>query len=311
MGKKMEISSEIENIIIRRYIDGKSSTIISKEIGISKPIIYNILHKNELIKKRNRCESLVIEQDENGRYFIMWECPGCHTLYKKTAQEKIYLCRNYFKAINNKTLCKKCAFIGEKNPFFGKKHSKESISAISKSREGKGTGENNSMANPEHKEKARQKLIESWNSGNLEETRKRMSEVMKNTRLEGKLKSVIKSKKEDEIKIFLEKLDFEVISSYRIDSKVCDIYIPSLNLIIEYFGDYWHANPIKYKPDYFNGKKNQTAQQIWDYDKNKIDLIKSYDYNLEIIWERDLKIDYKPLENILEKYVRKYNNSTK
>ena len=67
-----------------------------------------------------------------------------------------------------------------------------------------------------------------------------------------------------------------------VETKIYDIFIPSLNLVIEYNGDYWHCNPKKYKPDYFNQKKQKTAKELWEYDKNKIDLIREKGYNLEI-----------------------------
>lgn len=82
----------------------------------------------------------------------------------------------------------------------------------------------------------------------------------------------------------------------------CDIYIPELNLIIEFNGDYWHCNPIKYDKDYFHQVKNMTVQQLWEYDKNKIDLIKSKGYNLEVIWETDYEKNHKIIEEILKKY---------
>ena len=44
------------------------------------------------------------------------------------------------------------------------------------------------------------------------------------------------------------------------------------------------------------------AKEIWDYDKQKIDLIKSYGYNLEVIWESDLKHDNNKIIEIINKY---------
>jgi hypothetical protein len=38
--------------------------------------------------------------------------------------------------------------------------------------------------------------------------------------------------------------------------------------------------------------------------KKKIDLIKSFDYNLEVIWEGDLKNDNKLINKIIDKYVK-------
>lgn len=89
----------------------------------------------------------------------------------------------------------------------------------------------------------------------------------------------------------------------------CDIYIPSINLIIEYFGDYWHCNPIKYNENYFNKKKGQTAKEIWDYDDKKLELITNYGYNLEVIWESDYKKNKNLINQILTKY-EKRNDST-
>ena len=65
------------------------------------------------------------------------------------------------------------------------------------------------------------------------------------------------------------------------------MYIPSLNLIIEYFGDYWHCNHKQYESDFFNKKKGKFAWELWDYDKKKNERIKSYGYNLEVVWEGD------------------------
>jgi G:T-mismatch repair DNA endonuclease (very short patch repair protein) len=99
------------------------------------------------------------------------------------------------------------------------------------------------MSNHEHRKKLSESLKKSWSSGKLEETRKKMSDTLKNTRRSGKIKSVNKSKKETEIYNHLTKLGYKVTPSYKIDTKICDIYIPKLNLVIEYFGDYWHCKP--------------------------------------------------------------------
>jgi G:T-mismatch repair DNA endonuclease (very short patch repair protein) len=81
---------------------------------------------------------------------------------------------------------------------------------------------------------------------------------------------------------------------------VCDIYIKDLNLIIEYYGDYWHCNPKKYDENYLHPHKKKFAKQIWMEDSIRIDYIKNLGYNLEVIWECDLD---KPnnLKTILEK----------
>ena len=69
-----------------------------------------------------------------------------------------------------------------------------------------------------------------------------------------------------------------------------DIFIPSKNLIIECYGDYWHCNPDIYKEDFYNKSLKLTAGEIWDRDSIRISLLKSFGYEVNIIWENhDLK----------------------
>ena len=46
------------------------------------------------------------------------------------------------------------------------------------------------------------------------------------------------------------------------------------------------------------------AKEIWEYDAEKIDLIRNNDYNLEVIWESELKNDNKLINKIIENYVK-------
>ena len=294
----------IENEIIVKYKNGKSSLKIADELGVSKPTVLKILNKHNLVRKRNRCSSLNIYQEKN-IFFVTRKCPKCKKDIKTSSKDKTIACRNHFNKVSKKSLCKLCSLTIQKgagNPFYGKKHSVESLKKMSQLRTGKGVGEKNSMSNPKWKKKSKTNLIKKWKSGDLEYVRKIMSEKLKETRRLGKIKSNIVSKKEIEIVNFLINLGIDVLHSYRVDSKICDLYIPKYNLIIEYFGDYWHCNPIKYSYDYFNHKKNMSAQQIWDYDKQKVDLIINYGYNLEVVWESDLKHNNKKIIEIITKY---------
>ena len=295
---------EVEKKIILEYKSGKSSLKIVKIVGLSKPTILKVLNKHNLIRKRDRCSSLDIKKDGD-KYYVLRKCPMCKNDIKTYSKYKTIACRNHFNKINNNSLCKTCMGknnVGEGNPFFGKKHNKESIKKISNSRKGKGKGINNSMSNPKWKKKASTNLKKKWDSGEMEHARKIMSDTMKETRRSGKLKSVIRSKKEKEIIVEIKKMGYVVKHSFRVDTKICDVFIPSLNLIIEYNGDYWHCNPKKYDPDYFNQKKQKTAKELWEYDKNKIDLIKENGYNLEIVWESDFKDDNTIINKIIKKY---------
>lgn len=72
-------------------------------------------------------------------------------------------------------------------------------------------------------------------------------------------------------------------------------YVPDFlvnnNIIIECFGDFWHANP-----KYFNATdtthKTRMAHEVWKYDNEKLLNLKNNSYNILVLWETDI------LENI-------------
>ena len=79
--------------------------------------------------------------------------------------------------------------------------------------------------------------------------------------------------------------------------KAVDIYIPSIKKVIECHGDYWHCNPTKCAPDYYNKVVHLKASEIWTRDKQKEELLKNngYDVEIEIFNEEtgDLILSYK------------------
>jgi G:T-mismatch repair DNA endonuclease (very short patch repair protein) len=296
------MDEKIRKKIISEYKKGKSSLDIVKIVKLSKPTILKVLNENGLVRKRDRCSSLDIKKDGE-KYYVIRKCPKCDKNIKTFSKDRVIACRNHFDKLKGTSLCKPCSLklqVGEGNPFYGKTHKKETIDEISKSRTGKHCGDANHMKKNEYRELSRNRMKSNWSKNIL--TKEKMSEQLKETRRLGKIKSGITSKKEKEIGVFLKSLGLNYIPSYRVDSKICDIYIPSLNLIIEYFGDYWHCNPNKYSEDYFNQKKNMSAKEIWFYDKMKIDLIINYGYNLEVIWETELKSNNNKIITILNKY---------
>lgn len=298
------MTEKLKKTIISEYLKGKGSTTIVKELKLSKPTILKILNDAGVIRKRDRCKSLKILQ-ENDTFYVLKKCPKCGKEIKITSKDKIIACRNYFNSLNRN--CKPCSLelqVGVGNPFYGKKHSKKTKTKISKSRKGKAIGDKNSMSNPKWKKKAKNNLIKRWESGELEKTRVKMRNTMINTRKQGKLNQGISSKKEYEIIEYLKTLKYNPTHLHRVDTKICDIFIPELNLIIEYYGDYWHCNPIKYGKDYYHQVKKKTAKEIWEYDEKKVDLIKKYGYNLEVVWETELKNDNKKINHIIQKYVK-------
>ena len=63
------------------------------------------------------------------------------------------------------------------------------------------------------------------------------------------------------------------------------------NKLIEFNGDYWHANPLYYGPKSFIKAKNKRAEEIWEYDNIKIQTAKDQGYDILTIWESDYHND--------------------
>lgn len=255
MGAKLILD---ENYIVNEYIKGKSSIMLERELGVSKPTILKILKNHGVTKKRDRCKSLNIVNSGN-KFTVIRKCPKCDKSVKVSSNSHSVTCRNYYNFIKKESLCKKCSLELQKgisNPFYGKKHTETTLKKIS---------QKISSNPPKH------------------------SSV---------------SNKEKKLLTELKKMSQQPLGSYSVGQYICDIYIQKHNLIIEFNGDYWHCNPKKYSPDYLHPHKKKTAKDIWEEDKIRIDKIKKYGYNLEVIWESDFN-DLSHLKKIITKYERK------
>ena len=112
-----------------------------------------------------------------------------------------------------------------------------------------------------------------------------------------------------EIKIqdFLRKLNIEFVIHYSV-YPICevDIFIPSLNLIIECDGDYFHCNPKKYSADFIRfpeSSKKMTAKMIWEKDNFRTQQLLKKGFKVLRLWESDIrKMSLDQFEKILSKY---------
>lgn len=112
-----------------------------------------------------------------------------------------------------------------------------------------------------------------------------------------------------EVKIqkFLKQLNIEFFTHQYMKeiehSYQCDILIPSMNLIIECDGDYFHCNPLKYPANfvrYKSANKIITAQEIWDRDKIRTEELNKKGFKVLRLWEYEIKeMDINKFEEIL------------
>jgi len=96
---------------------------------------------------------------------------------------------------------------------------------------------------------------------------------------------------------------FECFHSHRIENFVFDIFIPSLSLLIEVNGDYWHFNPEIYPHDYYDKHRNVVASEIWHRDQEKAEIANKRGYNFCSIWQRDINKNFQgAIENAISSF---------
>lgn len=69
---------------------------------------------------------------------------------------------------------------------------------------------------------------------------------------------------------------------YLIPDLMCD------NVIVEYLGNYWHADPNVYKADDVV-HHGYTAEQIWERDEYRRKIFKEKGFKLIEVWSKDFK----------------------
>lgn len=228
---------------------------------------------------------------------------------------------------NKSGYCKKHNKYGINNPFYNKHHTKETREHLSYT----STITNiEKWKNPEYRKKVikavskprseigKQNISkgvkESYNK--FPELRIERGELMKKYWKDGTIvknnyscnKSKIQSKLFEDVKLLLPKNDVkenEVIS-YNNKWLFPDILIKDLKIVIEYNGDYWHANPKKYKSD--DKIKSGLAKNIWEKDKKRIKLLNKLGYMVIIVWQLDYK---KNKQKILQKIKKQVNDRDK
>jgi len=113
----------------------------------------------------------------------------------------------------------------------------------------------------------------------------------------------------------LERLKYKFTTQFTIIQKRFDFAINKL--LIEYNGDYWHANPKIYKKgDIINypGRKGTHVEEVWLYDGLKKAIAEEKGYQVLYIWERDwmrLKTNEKRDSFLSEKIKECLNASSK
>lgn len=85
-----------------------------------------------------------------------------------------------------------------------------------------------------------------------------------------------------------------------------DIIIPENQIIIEIYGDIFHANPKKYKPNdiIITWAGELCAKDIWKQDKIRVNHLKSFGYKVYCLWVSDIQRDIRKIETKLCKLLK-------
>lgn len=150
--------------------------------------------------------------------------------------------------------------------------------------------------NPEEYVSARKRMPTNWmKKSNYERWtilygKEVADKKMENWSKRNKLPSNSKDTKPERLfALILDTLDIKYEKQKPIKKYKCDFYIPKYNLIVEIDGDYWHANPKKYKANDIIGPSKKTAKKIWESDKTKTHDILNEGYKVLRYWASDLK----------------------
>lgn len=102
------------------------------------------------------------------------------------------------------------------------------------------------------------------------EARKKSIVPLKDTKIEVKIQQFLESL---QIDFFTHKYITEIEHGYQ-----CDIFVPSLNLVIECDGDYWHKYPTGNDIDHIRTKelidKGFKVLRLWEHEINDMDINK-------------------------------------
>jgi hypothetical protein len=119
---------------------------------------------------------------------------------------------------------------------------------------------------------------------------------------------------DDEIQqhmVFFAELNQEWFLKYNgFDSTIfVDFFDQTAGKVIEFYGDYWHANPLLYESTdtvRLPGNQRPLAKEIWKKDQDRLDLMKKVPYikDVLVIWEYDYNTNPTETINICKKFLK-------
>ena len=197
--------------------------------------------------------------------------------------------------------CIKCKFIGKPPNFKGCKHSPESLEKMrDKAYSRNQTEYKGTYRTPENISKDSKRY---WDNITTEKKNKHLKNFILAGQKSNKKSS--KTKIENIINELLIPLELDFKRNENVDKFNVDFLIPSKNLIIECYGDYWHCNPKFYDGDFYNKSLHMTAKEKWEKDKKRLDFLEKLGYTVLIFWGEDIKKEIEKIRNKIYVYIQR------
>lgn len=207
---------------------------------------------------------------------------------------------------------------GKNNPFFSRKHTKKTIDKM-KIKDSESI--KNKWKNEEYKQKVIKGVSKPRREGFKKEQSNRIKEWYKNNpiqkdirsiamkktwangKIEPNINSINESKLEKEFRTELKRLfpNKNVRkSTIRIKNRwfYPDIRIGK-DFIIEFYGDYWHANPNIFSSEDIV-HHGLTAKQIWHNDIERVETLKNNRFRVFTVWQSEWKNSRKNIIRIIK-----------
>jgi G:T-mismatch repair DNA endonuclease (very short patch repair protein) len=124
------------------------------------------------------------------------------------------------------------------------------------------------------------------------ETRKKISKNTKKQWEDGVHTPTYRSKGQIEMESVIKSLGYDVVPEFFIEGRPYDTFVVDKNLLIEYNGTFWHRDP-RFFPKEMTHKGNclltEKTEDVWERDKQKINLARDNGYDIIVVWEHDWK----------------------
>lgn len=215
---------------------------------------------------------------------------------------------NYKKYSTDKNYCQSCKNRLGISGIKGKKHSENTLNKL----RGMNLGDNNPSKRPEVRKKISQKLKGRdvyWLKGKKRPEHSKKMKVFMNKVYNpnngfmndyreklithfSRIKVGYHSKLHDLVKSYMLKSN---ICSFKSEQRIGRYQVDEVDfdkkVIVEVYGDFWHANPKKYNETDIlpHFPKKKPAKNIWKYDNKRQQFLESLGYKVIILWESDIK----------------------